>query len=205
VARRSATVCTATAAASARIASPKSMVRNRGRSLRSARPATQERWWSPTYFSAHWRHVVVEVRPSGEPARTSCSAQGLPSPELDPASLPAEVAVYRATQRRRSQGTKPNARRAHRDREGLLPSPEVLGVLHPPLVRQLDDGRLELIAGERQKYSAIKAGHSAIPVFVRDLSPVHQLAGILVENHEREGLTQPRKLSPFSNWLVSRG
>jgi single-strand DNA-binding protein len=29
--------------------------------------------------------VIVEVRPAGEPARTSCSAQGLPSPELDPA------------------------------------------------------------------------------------------------------------------------
>ena len=83
-----------------------------------------------------------------------------------------------------------NARRAHRDREGLSPSIEALGILHPPLVRQLDDGRLELIAGERRKYSAIKAGRSAIPVFVRDdLSPVHQLAGMLVENHERDGLT----------------
>jgi ParB family chromosome partitioning protein len=65
-----------------------------------------------------------------------------------------------------------------------------LGILNPPLVRQLEDGRLELIAGERRKYSAIKAGLSVIPVFVRDdLSPVHQLAGMLVENHDREGLT----------------
>ena len=47
-----------------------------------------------------------------------------------------------------------------------------------------------LIAGERRKYSAIKAGLATIPVFVRDdLSPVHQLAGMLVENHDREGLT----------------
>lgn len=53
--------------------------------------------------------AIVEVRPAGEPARTSCSAQGLPSPELDPASLPAGVAVHRTTQRRRSQGTKPRA------------------------------------------------------------------------------------------------
>ena len=34
-----------------------------------------------------WRVVIVEVRPAGAPARTSCSAQGLPSPELDPAPL----------------------------------------------------------------------------------------------------------------------
>ena len=83
-----------------------------------------------------------------------------------------------------------NARRPRRDREGLAPSIGALGILNPPLVRQLDDGRLELIAGERRKYSAIKAGLSTIPVFVRDdLSPVHQLAGMLVENHDREGLT----------------
>ena len=53
--------------------------------------------------------AIVEVRPTGEPARTSCSAQGLPSPELDPASPPVEIAVRRTTQRRRSQGTKPRA------------------------------------------------------------------------------------------------
>ena len=83
-----------------------------------------------------------------------------------------------------------NARRPHRDREGLAPSIGALGILNPPLVRQLEDGRLEIIAGERRKYSAIKAGLSTIPVFVRDdLSPVHQLAGMLVENHDREGLT----------------
>jgi ParB family chromosome partitioning protein len=83
-----------------------------------------------------------------------------------------------------------NARRPHRDREGLAPSVGALGILNPPLVRQLEDGRLEIIAGERRKYSAIKAGLSTIPVFVRDdLSPVHQVAGMLVENHDREGLT----------------
>ena len=64
-----------------------------------------------------------------------------------------------------------NARRPHRDREGLAPSIGALGILHPPLVRQLEDGRLELIAGERRKYSAIKAGLPTIPVFVRDDLP----------------------------------
>jgi ParB family transcriptional regulator, chromosome partitioning protein len=83
-----------------------------------------------------------------------------------------------------------NARRPHRDREGLAPSIGALGILNPPLVRALEDGQLELIAGERRKYSAIKAGLSTIPVFVRDdLSPVHQVASMLVENHDREGLT----------------
>jgi ParB family chromosome partitioning protein len=49
---------------------------------------------------------------------------------------------------------------------------------------------LELIAGERRKYSAVKAGLSTIPVFVRDdLSPIHQVASMLVENHDRDDLT----------------
>ena len=33
------------------------------------------------------------LAPSGEPARSSCSAEGLPSPELDPRRLPAEWAT----------------------------------------------------------------------------------------------------------------
>jgi ParB family transcriptional regulator, chromosome partitioning protein len=83
-----------------------------------------------------------------------------------------------------------NARRPHRDRDGLAPSIGALGILNPLLVRQLEDGRLEIIAGERRKYSAIKAGLSTIPVFVRDdLSPLHQIAGMLVENHDRDGLS----------------
>ena len=47
-----------------------------------------------------------------------------------------------------------------------------------------------LIAGERRKYSAIAAGLATIPVYVRnDLSPVHQVAGMLVENIGRDDLT----------------
>jgi ParB family transcriptional regulator, chromosome partitioning protein len=83
-----------------------------------------------------------------------------------------------------------NARRPERDREGLASSIIALGILTPPLARLGEDGELILIAGERRKYSAIKAELSTIPVFVRnDLSPVHQVAGMLVENIGREDLT----------------
>jgi ParB family chromosome partitioning protein len=112
-----------------------------------------------------------------------------PAPVVTAASAP-EGYELRAVDPATLVDNPQNARRPHRDREGLAPSIGALGILNPPLVRQLDDGRLELIAGERRKYSAIKAGLSTIPVFVRDdLSPVHQLAGMLVENHDREGLT----------------
>jgi ParB family chromosome partitioning protein len=83
-----------------------------------------------------------------------------------------------------------NARHPKRDRVGLAASITSLGVLTPPLVRELEDGSLVLIAGERRKYSAIEAGLDTIPVFVRrDLSDVQRLAGMLIENTDREGLT----------------
>ena len=83
-----------------------------------------------------------------------------------------------------------NARRPERDREGLAASIAALGILTPPLVRTTDTGELVLIAGERRKYSAIAAGLATIPVYVRnDLSPVHQVAGMLVENIGRDDLT----------------
>ena len=46
------------------------------------------------------------------------------------------------------------------------------------------------IAGERRRYSSIEAGLTAVPCLVRDdLSPFQQLAGMLVENRDRQSLT----------------
>src|ERR1700683_5302621 len=97
-----------------------------------------------------------------------------PAPGTNPNSTP-EGYELRAVDPATLIDNPQNARRPHRDREGLAPSIGALGMLNPPLVRQLEDGRLEIIAGERRKYSAIKAGLATIPVFVRDdLSAVHQ-------------------------------
>ena len=83
-----------------------------------------------------------------------------------------------------------NARKPKANREALAASIRSLGVLQPPLVREEADGTLVLVAGERRKYSAIAAGLDTIPVHVRHgMSAVHQVAGMLVENHDREDLT----------------
>lgn len=83
----------------------------------------------------------------------------------------------------------PANQRSEADRVRLAESIAVLGVLEPPLVYELEDGRLGLIAGECRKYSAIKAGAATIPVYVRaDLGPAERLAGVLVENRERTAL-----------------
>ncbi|MHB1516691.1 MAG: ParB/RepB/Spo0J family partition protein [Acidimicrobiales bacterium] len=83
-----------------------------------------------------------------------------------------------------------NARKPKANREGLAGSIKALGILSPPLVWELADGTLRLIAGERRKYSAIAAGLVAVPVYVRnERSPVQQVAGMLVENMDRESLS----------------
>jgi ParB/RepB/Spo0J family partition protein len=84
-----------------------------------------------------------------------------------------------------------NVRGPKRDRTGLAASITALGILNPPLVRQDADGELWLIAGERRKHSAIAAGVASIPVYVRsDLTAAQRMAGVLVENQSREGLSE---------------
>ncbi len=84
-----------------------------------------------------------------------------------------------------------NVRAPDRDREGLVDSIKQLGILSPPLAIEGSDGVLTLIAGERRIHSAIAAGLTEIPVYVRsDMTPVQQVAGMLVENRGRDDLTE---------------
>jgi ParB family chromosome partitioning protein len=84
-----------------------------------------------------------------------------------------------------------NVRARGRDREGLADSIKQLGILSPPLATEDSDGVLTLIAGERRIHSDIAAGLTEIPVYVRsDMTPVQQVAGMLVENRGRDDLTE---------------
>jgi len=62
------------------------------------------------------------------------------------------------------------------------------GILEPLLVRPIEDGRYELVAGERRYRAAIAAGLSEVPVTVRELSDEDALQLSLVENLQREDL-----------------
>ena len=70
----------------------------------------------------------------------------------------------------------------------LASSIREVGVLQPILVRELDDGDYELIAGERRWRAARRAGLQTIPVLVQSVSDVHSLEQALVENLHREDL-----------------
>ena len=70
----------------------------------------------------------------------------------------------------------------------LTASIQELGVLQPVLVRALEDGRYELIAGERRWRAAQLAGLSSIPAVVREAPDQASLEQALVENLHREDL-----------------
>jgi ParB family chromosome partitioning protein len=63
-----------------------------------------------------------------------------------------------------------------------------VGLLQPLIVRPLDDGRYELVAGERRWRAAQKAGIDRVPAVVRSSPQDERLQAALIENMVREDL-----------------
>lgn len=62
------------------------------------------------------------------------------------------------------------------------------GVLQPVLIRPLDKGKYELVAGERRLRASKLAGLTEIPTLLREMSDQESLAIALIENLQREDL-----------------
>ena len=70
----------------------------------------------------------------------------------------------------------------------LAASIKAQGVMQPILVRPVDGGRYEIIAGERRWRASQLAGLHEVPVLVRDIPDDAALAMSLIENIQREDL-----------------
>ncbi|MEY3101511.1 MAG: hypothetical protein RL435_657 [Actinomycetota bacterium] len=70
----------------------------------------------------------------------------------------------------------------------LITSIKEVGVLQPPVVRSIGDGRYELIMGERRLRAAKAAGLSQIPVIIRQTPDDQLLREALLENIHRSEL-----------------
>ena len=70
----------------------------------------------------------------------------------------------------------------------LSESIKVQGVVQPILVRPVDGGRYEIVAGERRWRAAQRAGLKEIPALIRAVPDQAALALALVENIQREDL-----------------
>ena len=98
----------------------------------------------------------------------------------------------------------PNQPRVHFDEEGLVElaaSIAEMGVLQPILVRPLDGGSYELIAGERRWRAAQRAGFTTIPAIVRPTDDVGSVEQALVENLHRQDLTPLEEAAAFQQLI----
>ncbi|RMI04898.1 MAG: ParB/RepB/Spo0J family partition protein [Calditrichaeota bacterium] len=73
--------------------------------------------------------------------------------------------------------------------EELKQSIKEKGVIQPILVRPLEDGRYQLVAGERRLRAVISLGMRQIPAFIREVTTDEEMLEIaLIENVQREHL-----------------
>lgn len=72
--------------------------------------------------------------------------------------------------------------------EELAESIKVQGVMQPIVVRPIDEGKYEIIAGERRWRAAQMAGLGNIPAIIRDVPDEAAIAMALIENIQREDL-----------------
>lgn len=78
--------------------------------------------------------------------------------------------------------------------EKLAISIRARGILQPILVRPLENGQYELVAGERRYRAAQIAGLNEIPSIIRELSDEETTEIALTENLQREDLSTLEKL-----------
>jgi ParB family chromosome partitioning protein len=79
------------------------------------------------------------------------------------------------------------------------------GVVQPIVVRPLDDGFFQLIAGERRWRAAQRAGLSRVPAVVRDAAENAVLELALIENLQREDLNPMEEAQAYERLIVEFG
>ena len=102
----------------------------------------------------------------------------------------------------------PNQPRVHFDEESLTElsaSIAEMGVLQPILVRPVDGGAFELIAGERRWRAAQRAGLTTIPAVIRMTDDATSVEQALVENLHRQDLTALEEAAAFQQLLDEFG
>lgn len=86
----------------------------------------------------------------------------------------------------------------------LIASVREHGILQPLLVRPLEEGLLELVAGERRLRAAAEAGLTQVPVVVREMSEVQAAELALLENLQRENLNPIEETDAILSLLSAR-
>ena len=143
-------------------------------------------------------------------ARSSGLGKGLSSiiPGAERADGDATVGAVLSDVPVESVSPNPNQPRVHFDEESLTElsaSIAEMGVLQPILVRPVEDGAFELIAGERRWRAAQRAGLTTIPAVIRMTDDVGSVEQALVENLHREDLTALEEAAAYQQLLDEFG
>ena len=86
---------------------------------------------------------------------------------------------------------------------GLAESIRQTGLLQPVLVRARQDGRYELVAGERRWRAARLAGLATIPAIERKVQDAEALECALIENLQREDLGPLERAAAYDRYLAA--
>jgi ParB family chromosome partitioning protein len=79
------------------------------------------------------------------------------------------------------------------------------GVVQPIVVRSLDDGFFQLIAGERRWRAAQRAGLGRVPAVIREAGEHAALELALIENLQREDLNPIEEAQAYERLIVDFG
>ena len=79
------------------------------------------------------------------------------------------------------------------------------GVIQPIVVRRIDGGRFEIVAGERRWRAAQMAGLLRVPIVVRDVADDKLLQMALIENLQREDLNPIEEGEAYRRLIDERG
>ena len=102
----------------------------------------------------------------------------------------------------------PNQPRREFDEEALqelADSITEIGIIQPITLRELDNGRYQIIAGERRWRASQIAGLTAIPAYIRTISDESIMEMALVENIQREDLNAIEIALAYQHLLENDG
>lgn len=89
--------------------------------------------------------------------------------------------------------------------EELADSIKAMGIIQPPVVRQVSEGAFELVAGERRFRAAQLAGLQSIPVIIQQVSTSRSAEASLVENIHRADLNAVEIAKALRRLMVDFG
>lgn len=87
----------------------------------------------------------------------------------------------------------------------LSESIKIYGVISPLLVRLTDNGRYQILAGERRFRASVLAGMKKVPALIAEFSDQQMMEMSIIENVQREGLNVIEEAKAYENLANTLG